>query len=173
MNPRLHPLKNVTELDEIHVLSGLERVLDEEWNDALNQVLLPSHPVGHSVAVVHANHSASKIAFQGMKDLHIALVLHNGEFRQYLESGGHLFVRIDPHVKTTFTVHKACDPLDVKLHWKLPNVKSLRVPGAHQAFPADCPHVRRIFTAAFRGEYRSVLEEFPAYGSVLLRLANR
>ncbi len=43
-------------------------------------------------------------------------------------------------------------------------------------FPADCPHVFRIFTdeALQRRSSTSTdkfLEEFPAYGSVLLRLA--
>ena len=53
-----------------------------------------------------------------------------------------------------------------------PNVKSLRVPAAARAFPADCPHDRWIFTAGENAdEYQTVLEEFPAYGSVLLRLA--
>jgi len=40
------------------------------------------------------------------------------------------------------------------------------------AFPADCPHVHRIFTAGSAGEYRMAVEEFPAYSSVLLRLAS-
>jgi hypothetical protein len=42
-----------------------------------------------------------------------------------------------------------------------------------RVFPADCPHVRWIFTADTRvvNEYQAVFEEFPAYGSVLLRLA--
>ena len=45
--------------------------------------------------------------------------------------------------------------------------------GSHDwAFPADCPHVRRIFTAGISGEYRTAVEEFPAYSSVLLRLAS-
>jgi hypothetical protein len=52
------------------------------------------------------------------------------------------------------------------------DVKSLRVPCVCRAFPADCPHVRLIFT--FREERMSterLYEEFPANGPVLLRLA--
>ena len=172
MNIRIHEPKNATELDEVHVLPCLQRMLDEKWNDALVQIFVPSHPVGHPVAVIGSNHAASEMVFQGVKDLHIAFVLHDGEFRQDLKSGGHFRVAADAHVETAFTVHKTRDPLRVKSHWLLPNIKSLRVPGAIQAFPADCPHVRRIFTAASRGEYRAVFEEFPAYGSVLLRLAS-
>ena len=41
-----------------------------------------------------------------------------------------------------------------------------------RAFPADCPLVCWLFTADQRvDEYQTVFEEFPAYGSVLLRLA--
>ncbi len=57
---------------------------------------------------------------------------------------------------------------------------------AAQIFPASCPRVRWIFTAEPRGaigdrsgrfvcgfidEYQTAVEEFLAYGSVLLRLA--
>ena len=39
------------------------------------------------------------------------------------------------------------------------------------AFPADCPLVRQILTAATRtASTERLCEEFPAYGSVLLRL---
>ncbi len=37
--------------------------------------------------------------------------------------------------------------LDRCLGAQIPDVKSLRVPCADRAFPADCPHVRLIFTA--------------------------
>ena len=41
------------------------------------------------------------------------------------------------------------------------------------AFPADCPLVRRILTAVISTASTDRLyEEFPAYSSVLLRLAN-
>ena len=42
-----------------------------------------------------------------------------------------------------------------------------------EAFPADCPRVQRIFTAVFHyDEYRLAVEDFPAYSSILLGLAN-
>ena len=48
--------------------------------------------------------------------------------------------------------------LDLRLSWMIPDVKSLRVPWCARAFPADCPHVRLIFTArrATR-EYRTAV----------------
>ena len=65
-----------------------------------------------------------------MKELHIAFVLHDGEFRQDLITGLHVRMNIDPDMKTPFTVHEACHPFRFKLHLQIPNVKSLRVPCA-------------------------------------------
>src|SRR5258706_9959681 len=81
-------------------------------------------------------------------------------------------MRIHSDVEAAFTIHEARDPLSVKLHGRVPNVKSLRVPCAARAFPADCPHVRLILTARItRTSTGRLCEEFPAYSSVLLRLA--
>jgi hypothetical protein len=82
-------------------------------------------------------------------------------------------MRIDPDMKASFTVHETADPSWIEIHRLVPNVKSLRVPETRsRAFPADRPHVRRIVTARLSpGEYRAAVEEFPAYGWVLLRLA--
>ena len=120
---RCYLLKNVSKFDEVDVLLGFERVLVEEWNDVLNQVLVSSNAVLHPVAMVHANHATTEVAFQGMKDLHVALVLNDGEFRQYLESSGHFLVGIDPDVETAFAVDKTSDPLCIKCHRKTPERK--------------------------------------------------
>src|SRR5262245_43644537 len=110
-------------------------------------MLLAADSECHSIAVIGSNHATTEELFQSVEELHIAFVLHHGEFGENLISGGHLRMRIQPHIETAFTVHEACDPLRVELHWRFPNVKSLRVPDADRAFPADCPLVRRIFTA--------------------------
>src|SRR5687767_12629434 len=65
-----------------------------------------------------------------MQELHIAFVLHDGEFREDLKTGAHLGMCIDPDVEAPFTIHETCDPLSRQLHRPVPNVKSLRVPGA-------------------------------------------
>jgi hypothetical protein len=122
MGIRIHQKENVPELQEIDVLSGFQRMLDEEWNDVLQQMFHAAHPVRHSVAVIRSNHSATEVCLEGVKHLHIALVLHDGEFRKYLEPCGHFRMGIYPHVKATFTVHEACNPLRVQLHWTLPNI---------------------------------------------------
>ena len=107
-----------------------------------------------------------------MKYLHITFVLNYGEFRKNLIAAFHVIMLIDPDMKTAFTVHKTCNPCCVKFHQSTPNVKSLGVPGSDRAFPADCPHVRWIFTAGIAAnEYQTVFEDFPANCSVLLRLA--
>ena len=52
--------------------------------------------------------------------------------------------------------------LDLPLSGMIPDVKSLRVPCEDRAFPADCPHVRLIFTD--HGEWPStgrLLRSFP------------
>ena len=56
-------------------------MLNEKWNDVFKKMFLASYPIGHSVTVVNANDTTTEIVFQSMKDLHIALVLHDSEFR--------------------------------------------------------------------------------------------
>src|SRR5207302_10406559 len=128
MLARVHHQQNVSKLLKIDVLPGLERVLDEEWNDALKQVLDPSDPISHPRGVVDWHHAAAEMLFRGIEDLHIAFVLHDGEFRQYLISGCRVAGGIDAHVKTTFTVHEACDRRRVHLQWPFANLKSLSGP---------------------------------------------
>src|SRR5436309_3900240 len=172
MVSRLHDEKHASKLLEVDAFHGTERVLDEERDDALEQMLRVSHAVGQSIVVVLSNHAAIEECPQRMQELHIALVLHDGEFRQNLMATFHVGMLIDPDVKATFTIHEACDPLRFQFHRQIPNVKSLRVSRAIEIFPADCPHVRPILTD--RGERSSterLFEEFPAYGSVLLGLA--
>src|SRR5207237_8923460 len=115
---------------------------------------------------------ATEKRFECMEQLNIAFVVHDGEFRQDLNAGCHLRMRADSDVKTAFAVHKTYDPLSIEIHRWIPNIKSLRVPCATRAFPADCPRVRLILTARHStSEYRTAVEEIPAYGSVLLKLA--
>src|SRR5689334_20041044 len=116
MNTLAHHQQDPAEFLEFHVFPGFERMLDEEWNDSFQQMFLASHPISHPVAVIHANHAAAKMVFQGMQHLNIPLMLHDGEFREDLEFGRHFSVRIDPHVKTAFAVDKPNNPLRIKSH---------------------------------------------------------
>jgi hypothetical protein len=167
MFARIHLQKNRAELLEVHAFLRLQRVLYKKWDDAPEQILLTPYPKGHSIAVVRANHAATEKRFQGKEQLNVAFVLHDGEFRQHLDAGLHIGMLVEPNVKASLSVHETCDPLCVELHRLTPNVKSLRVPAAKRAFPADCPHVRWIFTASDSlASTKRLCEEFPAYGSV-------
>src|SRR5437588_10114816 len=81
MLARVHHQQNVAKLLKIDVLPGLERVLDEEWNDALKQVLDPSDPISHPRGEVDSHHAAAEMLFQGIEYMNIVFVLHDGEFR--------------------------------------------------------------------------------------------
>ncbi len=142
MISRFHQPIHTAELLEFVVFLRLERVLFEKWNDASAQICSSPHTKRHSIAVIPPNHAATEKAPQFVKDFRIAFVLHHGEFRKHLIAARHVDVSIDRHMKTAFTVHETCDPLFIELHWPIPNVKSLRVPAAARAFPADCPLAR-------------------------------
>ena len=174
MLARLHHPKFAFELLKVQPFLRLQRVLDEKWNDAFPKVCLTSHPISHPIAVIPSNHAASEIGFECVKHLHIAFVLHDGEFRKNLIASRHINMFIDANIKAAFTIHETCNPLSVEFHRLVPNVKSLRVPGA-----VTGPSLRIVpMSVGFLlpsqlgdDEYRTAVEEFPAYGSVLLRLA--
>ena len=63
-----------------------------------------------------------------MQNLNISFVLDNGEFRQDLKTRGHFRMRVDTHMKTTFSINEPDDPLRIEFHNALPNIKSLRIP---------------------------------------------
>src|SRR5436190_11201459 len=91
----------------------------EERKDPFQEVLLTSHPVGQSIAVVRADHAATEEGLQGMQQLRIARVLHDGELREHLITGGHIRVGVDAHMETTFTVYETRDPTWIELHDQL------------------------------------------------------
>jgi hypothetical protein len=76
-----HHEENASELDEVLTFPRHQRVLNEVWNDVLQKVVLTPHSIRHSIAVIPANHAAPEVGFQGVQDLHIAFVLHDGELR--------------------------------------------------------------------------------------------
>src|ERR1700674_1462284 len=122
-------------------------MLFKEGNDAFIQMIQASHPICHSLCVIRSNHAAPKKCFECMEQLDIPFVLHNCEFRKNLKSRSHLRVRIDSDEETAFAIHESDDPLRFQPSRMWLNGKSLRV--LHfGAFPADCPLVRRILTAA-------------------------
>ena len=113
MIARFHHSKHATELLEIHVLLRFQRVHDEEWNDVTRKMLQTAHPVGPAVSVVRSNDATAEEITDSSKELHIAFVLHDGEFRQDLKSATHVGVRIDADMEAAFTVHEPCYPSSV------------------------------------------------------------
>jgi len=116
MNVLLHQSEHVAKLLEIDALPGLERMLFEEWNDAFDQLLALPHSIGHSVAMVLANHAASEIRLDRVQELRIAFVLYDGELGQDLNSHRHAFMSSDSDMEAAFTIHEACDPFRVEIH---------------------------------------------------------
>src|SRR5215469_17752119 len=125
----------------------------KEGNNSFIQVIQASHPVGHSLRMIRTNHAAPKELLERMEQLDLPLMLYNCEFRKNLESGSHLRMAVNADEETTFAVHKPNHPLCSQFLRMWLNVKSLRV--LHDgAFPADCPRVCQILTAAvFDSEY--------------------
>ena len=131
MIARRHPQDRASELHEVLALSRLERVFDEKGYDVLEQMLVLPHAIGHPVAVVLANHATPEEGLESVQNLDVALVLHDGEFRQDLVAGFHPAVMTHTDVKAAFTVHETNNPLSVEVHRSIPNIKSLRVPAQY------------------------------------------
>ena len=142
-----HQLQDLPELDEIHSLFRFQWMLLEKWNDSFPQVIQTSHPVGHSLRMIRTNHTTPKELLERMEQLDVPLMLYNCELRKNLESGSHLRVPVDADEETTFAVHESDYPLCFQFSGMWLNVKSLRVLH-YGAFPADCPRVCQILTAA-------------------------
>ena len=104
-------VKDLSEPREVDSLLRFQRMLFEEGNDPFAEVIQPSNPVCHSVAVIGSNHSAPEEFLQGVEQLNIATTLDYREFGEHLELRGHLWMRIDADVETTLAVHKPDNPL--------------------------------------------------------------
>ena len=107
----INQVEDLAEPREVDSLLRFQRMLFEEGNDPFAEVIQPSNPVCHSIAVTGSNHSAPEEFLQGVEQLDIAAMLDNREFGEHLELRGHLWVRIDADVETTFAVNKPDNPL--------------------------------------------------------------
>ncbi len=86
-------------------------MLFEEGNDPFAEVIQPPNSIGHSVAVIGSNHSTAEEFLQRVEQLNIPAMLNDSEFGEHLKLAGHLWVRIDADVETTFAVNKPDNPL--------------------------------------------------------------
>jgi hypothetical protein len=74
-------------------------------------VIEPPDSVRHSISVILPYHPAAEEFLQCVEQLHIPAMLNNGEFGEHLELAGHLWVRVDADVETSFAVNKSDHPL--------------------------------------------------------------
>src|SRR5579864_4694606 len=149
-------------------------MLFKEGNDSLIQVIQTSHSICHSLPVICSNHATPKELLECMEQLDVSFVLYNCEFRKNLKSGSHLRVGIDSDEETTFAVHESNHPLCFQISRVWLNVKSLRVLHSLEPSLRIVPLSDQILTAVvMTASTDRLYEEFPAYSSVLLRLAIR
>ena len=104
-------VEDLAEPREVDSLPRFQRMLFEEGNDPFVEVIQPPNPVCHTIAVIDSNHPTAEEFLQGVEQLDIAAVLDNREFGEHLELRGHLWMRIDADVETTFAVNKSDHPL--------------------------------------------------------------
>jgi hypothetical protein len=116
MPVRFHQQQDASELQELDVLAGLERVLHEEGSDDLGEAATIANAIRQPVTVVLAHDTAAEVRLEGVQDLGVALVLHNGELGEDLYPRGHLVVLADSDVETALAVDEPGDPLRFQLH---------------------------------------------------------
>jgi hypothetical protein len=157
MIARVHQTKHVSELLEIDALLTLERVLREEWNDVFHQVSMVPHSIGHPIAVIPTNHSATEVGLDRVQELHIAFVLDDGEFRKNLNANLHVRMSGDTNMKASFTIHEACNPFRAEIHGH-PERKVSEGSLCHQGLPcglSPCPSV--FYCSRVANEYRTAV----------------
>ena len=81
MIARFHHSNYATELLKIDAFLGSQRVRDEEWDDVPREIPRSPDPKGPAIAVVRSHDTTAEEFTDGSKELHIALVLHDGELR--------------------------------------------------------------------------------------------
>ena len=86
-------------------------MLFKERNDPFGKVIEPPDPVRHPLAVILSHYSAAEEFLQRVEELDVTLMLDDDEFGEHLELAGHLWVRADANVETTFSVNKTDHPL--------------------------------------------------------------
>ena len=104
-------VKDLSEPREVDSLLRFQRMLFEEGNDPFDEVIQPPNPVRHAVTVIDSNDPTSEEFLQSVEQLNIAAMLDDREFGEHLKLAGHLWVRIDADVETSFAVNKSNDPL--------------------------------------------------------------
>jgi hypothetical protein len=108
-----HQVKDLSEPREVDPFLRFQRMLLEERNNPFGEVIQPPNSICHPISVIGSNHSTPEEFLQRVEQLNVTLMLDNGEFREHLKLAGHLGMRINADVKTTFTVNESNNPLSI------------------------------------------------------------
>jgi len=104
-------VKDLSEPREVDPLLRFKRMLFKEGNNPFAEVIQPPDSVRHSISVILSDYATTEKFLQCVKQSNVTFMLNNGEFGEYLKLAGHLWVRIDADVKTSFAVNKPDNPL--------------------------------------------------------------
>ena len=104
-------VQDLSEPREVDPLPRFQRMLFEEGNNPFTEVIKPPDSISHPITVILTNHPTTEEFLQRVEQLDITTMLDNCEFGEHLELAGHLWVRIDADVETTFAVNKSDHPL--------------------------------------------------------------
>ena len=108
-----YQVKDLSEPREVDSLFRFKRMLFEKGNDPFVEVVQPPDSVRHAVTVIGSDYSTAEEFFQCVEKLNVTAMLHNGEFGEYLKLAGHLWMRVDADVETTFAVNETHYPLSL------------------------------------------------------------
>src|SRR5580704_3064013 len=147
-------------------------MLFKEGNNPFAEVIQPPNSISHPVTVVRSNNSAAEKFLQCVEQLDIPLVLDDREFGEHLKLASHFWMWIDAGVKATCR-QQIPQPIERLASQdaserKVSEGSPLRsLPCGLSPCPPDFDCSEQIGASTGR-----LCEEFPAYSSVLLRLAN-
>ena len=86
-------------------------MLFKKGNNPFGKVIQPPNPIGHPTSVILPHYSTAEESFQRVEQLNVTSMLDNREFGEHLKLAGHLWVRIDADVETSFAINKSHHPL--------------------------------------------------------------
>ena len=107
----MNQVQDLAEPREVDPLLRFQRMLFEEGNNPFTKVIQPPDSIGHPITVILSYHPTTEEFLQRVEQLDITLMLDNREFGEHLKLAGHLWMRIDADVETSFAVNKSDHPL--------------------------------------------------------------
>jgi hypothetical protein len=103
-------VQDLSEPREVDPLLRFQRMLFEEGNNPFTQVIQPPDSIGHPITVILSNYPTAEEFLERVEQLNIATMLDNREFGEHLKLAGHLWMRMDANVETSFAVNESDHP---------------------------------------------------------------